>query len=72
MNNLINTALAHTLESGEIDSSGAHHGFGMMDGFGWLGMFFGWALMILFWALVILAIVALVKYIMRDGKNNKK
>jgi uncharacterized membrane protein len=69
MINIINIALAHTLESGEVDTFGAHHGFGMMGGFGWPGMFFGWTMMILFWILVILAVVALVKYIMRDDKK---
>jgi uncharacterized membrane protein len=70
MTNFINTALAHTAESGEVDTFAAHHGFGMMGGFGWTGMFFGWTMMILFWVIVILAVVALVKYISRGGYNN--
>jgi uncharacterized membrane protein len=68
MINFINTTFAHTLESGEVDSFVAHHGFGMMGDFGWSGIFFGWTFMILFWLLVILVIVALLKYI--SGKNN--
>ena len=67
MNNFINTAFAHTLESGGADLSTTQHNFGMMGGFGWTGIFFGWTLMVLFWALVALAIIALVKYISRGG-----
>src|SRR3989338_9052897 len=67
MNNFINTAFAHTLESGWADLSTTQHNFGMMGGFGWTGIFFGWTLMVLFWALVALAIIALVKYISRGG-----
>lgn len=70
MINLTNTTFAHTLKGGEIDSFAMHHGFGMMGGFGWPGMFFGWLFMILFWAVVVLAIIALIKYITKD-KNNK-
>ena len=67
MFNLISTALAHTAENEEINSFVAHHGFEMMDSFGFTGIFFGWTVVILFWALVILAIIALVKYINRGG-----
>lgn len=63
MTNFINIALAHTLESGEAGLSVAHHGFGMMGGYGYPMAFFGWICMLLFLTLLILAVVALVKYI---------
>jgi uncharacterized membrane protein len=71
MTNFTNTALAHTLDGGETDLFAAHHGFGMMGGFGWGWVFFGWILMILFWTFVVLAVIALAKYI-RGGNNNGK
>lgn len=73
MINLTNTTFAHTLESGEADSFAMHHGFGMMNGFGWSGMFFGWIFMILFWTVVVLAIISLIKYLKEDkgGKDSE-
>ena len=71
MTNLINTALAHTLENGEVDLFATHHGFGMMGGLGWPSIFFGWTMMVLFWVVIILVIVALVKYITSDNKKDK-
>lgn len=64
----MNTAFAHTLESGEIDSFEAHHGFGMMGDWGGIGIFTGWIMMILFWVVIALVIVALFKYI-SSGNN---
>lgn len=71
MINFINTTFAHTLESGEIDLLATHHGFGMMGGFGWPGMFFGWIFMVLFLTVVILVIIALIKYITKDKNDSE-
>lgn len=75
MFNFINTASAHSGEVNETSEFAWHHGFGMMNGSGWLGVGIGWIFMILFWALVILGIVALAKWLsssnIKDGDSKK-
>lgn len=53
-----------TLANGDHEDGSTH----MMMGGGDMG-WFGWIFMILFWGLIILGIVALVKWIMNQGKH---
>jgi len=66
MLNIINIASAHGAEVSDFfDHS-------MMGNYGMISVIIEWFLMFLFWALVILGIIALVKFIVENGKNNLK
>lgn len=69
LTNFTNTVYAHGGDTGEASGN---HGGGMMGDFSGGAMAFGSGLMILFWVLVVLVVLALIKYVIGDKKDNSK
>lgn len=72
MNNGMMSTMMNMMMGGGMMGNNSMMGNFTTNPTGWFSWGFGWLFMILFWGLVILAIVALIKWILNQGKREAK